>query len=439
MTLPPPEAIQSASEFTASGFAATIFELSIFISENKEIPKENRQELNQFTIIDENLGIGGEKEKFRRNVDAIKLLKRLESENRLATPEEQQILSQYVGWGGLQKAFDKRIDEWKNEYDELKEILTSTEYESAKDSVLTAFYTPPIVISAMYNALENMGFKTGNILEPSCGIGNFIGRLPETMSNSNIYGVELDSISGRIAKQLYQKSNISIQGFQETDYPDNSFDVAIGNVPFGDTKITDKRYDKNNFLIHDYFFAKTLDKVRAGGIVAFITSKGTLDKENNSFRKYIAQRAELIGAIRLPNNTFSKNAGTQVTSDIIFLQKKEISTYDEPEWIHLGKNENGITINQYFIDNPDMILGKMEMKSGQYGRMDAVCVPNKNEELSEQLNNAVLKLNAQIQEIEVDEINTNKKDAILPANLNVRNYSYTIVSNNVYYRENYLK
>ena len=409
---------------------------SVFISENTEIPKENKQELNQFAIVDEDLGIGGEKEKFKRNVDAIKLLKRLENENRLATPEEQQILSQYVGWGGLQKAFDKRIEEWKSEYEELKEILTSSEYESAKDSVLTAFYTPPIVISAMYNALENMGFKTGNILEPSCGIGNFIGRLPETMSNSNIYGVELDSISGRIAKQLYQKSNITIQGFQETDYPDNSFDIAIGNVPFGDTKITDKRYDKNNFLIHDYFFAKALDKVRAGGIIAFITSKGTLDKENNSFRKYIAQRADLIGAIRLPNNTFSKNAGTQVTSDIIFLQKKEISTYDEPEWIHLGKNENGITINQYFIDNPDMILGKMEMKSGQYGRMDAVCVPNKNEELSEQLNNAVLKLNAQIQEIEVDEINTNKKDAILPANLNVRNYSYTIVSNNVYYREN---
>lgn len=408
---------------------------SFFISNNLEISKNSAKELNQFVIKDENLGTGGEKEKFKRNVEAIKLLKRLENESRLATPEEQQILSQYVGWGGLQKAFDKRIEDWKDEYNELKETLTTEEYERTKDSVLTAFYTPPIVISAMYNALENMGFKTGNILEPSCGIGNFIGRLPEIMSSSNIYGVELDSISGRIAKQLYQKSNITIQGFQETDYLDNSFDVAIGNVPFGDTKITDKRYDKNNFLIHDYFFAKALDKVRVGGIVAFITSKGTLDKENNSFRKYIAQRADLIGAIRLPNNTFSKNAGTVVTSDIIFLQKKEIPSYDEPEWIHLGKNEDGITINQYFIDNPDMILGKMEMKSGQYGRLNAVCVPYENVSLEEQLNKAILNFNAQIKEIEVDEINIDKKDTVLPANLNVRNYSYTIVSNKVYYRE----
>lgn len=426
-----------AEEKTVTDFELESQKLqSIFMSENTEIPKDTKQELNQFVIVDNDLGIGGDKEKFKRNAEAIKLLKQLENENRLATPEEQQILSQYVGWGGLQKAFDKRIDEWKSEYEELKEILTLEEYESAKDSVLTAFYTPPIVISAMYNALENMGFKIGNILEPSCGIGNFIGRLPETMSKSNIYAVELDSISGRIAKQLYQKSNIAIQGFQETEYPDNSFDVAIGNVPFGDNKIADKRYDENNFLIHDYFFAKAIDKVRAGGVIAFITSKGTLDKENNSFRKYIAQRADLIGAIRLPNNTFSRNAGTWVTSDIIFLQKKEVPTYDEPEWIHLGKDDEGITINQYFVDNPDMILGKMEMKSGQYGRMESVCTPIKTADLSEQLSIAILKLNAQIQEVEVDEINSNKRDTTLPANLNVRNYSYTIVSDKVYYREN---
>ena len=394
------------------------------------------QELNQFVITDDNLGVGGPKEKYRNNVEAIKLLKKLERDNRLATKEEQEILSKYVGWGGISKAFEKDQDDWRNEYNELKELLTDEEYKDAAESTRTAFYTPPIVISAMYEALSKMGFKTGNILEPSCGIGNFIGRLPEEMSNSHIYGVELDSISGRIAKQLYQKSNIAIKGFQETEFPDNSFDVAIGNVPFDDYVPTDKRYDKYNFKIHDYFFAKTLDKVRAGGIIAFITSKGTLDKANSSFRKYIAERADLIGAIRLPNDTFSKNAGTRVTSDIIFLQKRDVPQYSEPEWLYLNNNEDGISINQYFVDNPQMILGKMEMKSVQYGRMDAVCTPLPDTDLKEQLRQAIENINAEIPEIEVDEIESQDVDTSLPANLNVRNFSFTVVNNKIYYREN---
>ena len=399
--------------------------------ENKPI-----QELNQFVITDDDLGVGGAKEKYRNNVETIKLLKQLESENRLATKEEQEILSKYVGWGGISKAFEKDQEDWKNEYEELKDLLTKEEYENAAESTRTAFYTPPVVISAMYEALSNMGFKTGNILEPSCGIGNFIGRLPKEMNKSHIYGVELDSISGRIARQLYQKSNIAIQGFQETEFPDNSFDIAIGNVPFDDYVPTDKRYDKYGFKIHDYFFAKSLDKVRAGGIIAFITSKGTLDKTNNSFRKYIAERADLIGAIRLPNDTFTRNAGTRVTSDIIFLQKREIPSYSEPEWLHLGRIEDDISINQYFIDNPQMVLGKMEMRSTQYGRMDAVCTPIPNTDLKEQLKKAIANINAQIPEIEVDEISAENKDTSLPANLNVRNYSFTVVNNKIYYREN---
>ena len=394
------------------------------------------QELNQFVITDDNLGVGGPKEKYRNNVEAIKLLKELERDNRLATKEEQEILSNYVGWGGISKAFEKDQDDWKNEYNELKELLTDEEYKDAAESTRTAFYTPPIVISAMYEALSKMGFKTGNILEPSCGIGNFIGRLPSDMSNSHIYGVELDSISGRIAKQLYQKSNIAIKGFQETEFPDNSFDVAIGNVPFDDYVPTDKRYDKYNFKIHDYFFAKTLDKVRAGGIIAFITSKGTLDKANSSFRKYIAERADLIGAIRLPNDTFSKNAGTRVTSDIIFLQKRDVPQYSEPEWLYLNNNEDGVSINQYFVDNPQMVLGKMEMKSVQYGRMDAVCTPLPDTDLKEQLKQAIENINAEIPEIEVDEIESQDVDTSLPANLNVRNFSFTVVNNKIYYREN---
>lgn len=394
--------------------------------------------LNQFAITDDDLGIGGEKEKYKNNVEAIKLLKKLEEENRMANSEQQEILSKYVGWGGLSKAFDKKADDWREEYNELIELLTPTEYENAIASTRTAFYTPPIVISAMYEALSNMGFKKGNILEPSCGTGNFIGRLPEEMSKSRIYGVELDSISGRIAKQLYQKSNIAIQGFEETEFPDNSFDIAVGNVPFDDYSPSDKRYDKYHFKLHDYFFAKSIDKVRAGGVIAYITSKGTLDKKNNSFRKYIAQRADLIGAIRLPNNAFSKNAGTRITTDIIFLQKREVPNYEEPEWIYLDKNKEGITINRYFIDNPNMVLGKMEMKSIQYGRLDTVCIPIPNADLKEQLKKAIANIKAQIPEIEIDEVNSNDKDTTLPAELNLRNYSYTVVEGRIYYRENSL-
>ena len=431
--------VNEKKEKTVTDFEIRNQELQSFFDENianKEETNQKQQELNQFVITDENLGVGGPKEKYRNNVDAIKLLKELEKDNRLANKEEQEILSRYVGWGGLSKAFEKDEDDWKNEYNELKELLTDEEYKNAVESTRTAFFTPPIVISAMYDALSSMGFKTGNILEPSCGTGNFIGRLSRDMHNSNVYGVELDSISGRIAKQLYQKANITIQGFQETEFPDNSFDVAIGNVPFDDYVPTDKRYDKYNFKIHDYFFAKSLDKVRAGGIIAFITSKGTLDKANNSFRKYIAERADLIGAIRLPNDTFSKNAGTRVTSDIIFLQKRETPQYNEPEWLNLGINDDGITINQYFIDNPNMILGKMEMKSTQYGRMDAVCTPLPDNDLKEKLKEAITNINAQIPDIEVDEINESNKDTSIPANLNVRNFSYTIVNGKVYYREN---
>ena len=403
-----------------------------------EKQKEEPQERNQFVIRNDDLGVGGDKEKYKNNVEAIKLLKRLESENRLANSEEQEVLSKYVGWGGLSKTFDKKADDWKEEYNELLKLLTPTEYENAIASTRTAFYTPPIVISAMYEALSNMGFKKGNILEPSCGTGNFIGRLPEEMADSKIYGVELDSISGRIAKQLYQKSNIAIQGFEETTFPDNSFDIAIGNVPFDDYSPSDKRYDKYHFKLHDYFVAKSIDKVRAGGVIAYITSKGTLDKENNSFRKYIAQRADLIGAIRLPNNAFSRNAGTRATTDIIFLQKRELPNYEEPEWIYLDKDEDGITMNRYFIDNPQMVLGKMEMKSVQYGRMDAVCSPIPTADLKEQLKEAITKIRGQISEIEIDEVNSNEKDTSLPADLNLRNYSYTVVDGKIYYRENSL-
>ena len=337
-------------------------------SENPNIERIN------YKITDDNLGVGTPKERFNNNIEAIKVLKKCENENRLATKEEQNILSKYVGWGGLSNAFNIEDNNWKNEYNTLKDLLTEEEYENERASTLTAFYTPPIVIKAMYKVLENIGVKNANILEPSCGIGNFIGSVPSTINNK-IYGIELDSISGRIARQLYQKENITINGFEKVDLPDSFFDIAIGNVPFGNFKVNDKKYDKNNFLIHDYFFGKTLDKVRPGGVVAFITSKGTLDKENPNVRKYIAQRADLLGAIRLPNNTFVKNAGTEVTSDIIFLQKRENMTDIMPDWVYLDTNENGIKMNKYFVDNPEMILGTIENKTTQFG-LDTTCVPN---------------------------------------------------------------
>jgi len=391
-----------------------------------EIPDSER--LN-FAIKDDNLGVGTPSERYRRNVLAIKLLKTLEERGELANADDQQILSQYVGWGGLADCFDEKSPH----YLELKELLTEDEYASARESTLSAFYTPPIVIKAIYKTLENMNFKTGNILEPSCGIGNFMGLLPDSMNTSKLYGVELDSISGRIAQQLYQKSSIAVQGFETTNLPDSFFDAAIGNVPFGQFKVSDKRYDKNNFLIHDYFFAKTLDKVRPGGIIAFITSKGTMDKENPTVRKYIAQRAELLGAIRLPNNTFKSAAETEVTSDIIFLQKRDRLTDIEPEWVHLNTNADGIKINQYFIDNTDMVIGEMKMVSGSYGPQ-AECIAYDGQSLEEQLNDAIQNIHAEITEYEIEEQDTDEN--VIPADPTVKNFSYTIVDGQIYFREN---
>ena len=397
-------------------------------------PEISLSDRSQFRITDNNLGVGTPREKFNRNVEAIKVLKKCEEENRFATPEEQEILSKYVGWGGLPQAFDDRDSSWSNEYHILKNLLDETEYSQARESTLTAFYTPPIVINSMYKALENMGLKTGNILEPSCGTGNFIGMLPDSLAECKIYGIELDSISGRIARQLYQKSSIAVQGYENTALPNSFFDVAIGNVPFGDFKVSDKKYDKNKFLIHDYFFAKTLDKVRPGGVVAFITSKGTLDKENPSVRRYIAQRADLLGAIRLPNNTFKANAGTEVTSDIIFLQKRDSITDIEPDWVYLDTNENGIKMNKYFVDNPEMIMGNMETISTRFG-YDSACIANDNQDLNSMLEQAITNIHAEVKDYVLDDIGE-EEDLSIPADYNVRNFSYTLVDGKIYFREN---
>lgn len=394
-----------------------------------EIPIYDR---NQFKITNDNLGEGSPREKFNNNVEAIRVLKKCEEENRFATPQEQEILSKYVGWGGLPQAFDEKDFSWSNEYSILKNLLDEKEYSQARESTLTAFYTPPVVIRSMYKALENMGLKTGNILEPSCGVGNFIGMLPDSLENCKLYGVELDSISGRIARQLYQKSTVAVQGYEDTNLPNSFFDVAVGNVPFGDFKVLDKKYDKNKFLIHDYFFAKTLDKVRPGGVIAFITSKGTLDKENPSVRKYIAQRADLLGAIRLPNNTFKANAGTEVTSDIIFLQKRDSITDIEPDWVYLGENDDGIKMNQYFIDNPEMILGNMEMISTRFG-YDSACISD-GEKLEDKLERAISNIHAEVKEYELDDIG--EEDNSIEADLTVRNFSYTLIDDKIYFREN---
>lgn len=387
-----------------------------------------------FNINDNQLGEGTQKEKVRRNIEAIKLLHKLEDENRLANKEEQEVLSKYVGWGGLPDVFDENKDNWSKEYNELKEILTDDEYKSARASTLTAFYTPPIVINAIYNALKNMGVEQANILEPSCGTGNFLGMLPQEMQSSKLYGVELDSISGKIAKQLYQKANIKVEGYEKADLPDSFFDIAIGNVPFGDFKVNDKRYDKNNFLIHDYFFAKTLDKVRPGGVIAFITSKGTMDKASPEVRKYLAQRADLLGAIRLPDNTFTKNAGTKVTSDIIFLQKRENLIDIMPDWVYLDRDENNITMNKYFVDNPDMILGKMEMVSTAYG-YDSTCKAEEDTNLEEQLNYAITNIHGELQNNSIEN-EIEQEDTSIPAIPTVKNYSYAIVDDKLYFREN---
>ena len=396
-----------------------------------DIPMSER---HNFDLANNQVEEVNKKERFHRNYAAIKVLKDCQNENRFATPDEQKILSRYVGWGGIPEAFDERAGAWHTEYAMLKNILTPEEYASARESTLTAFYTPPEVSTAIYKVLEQMGFQEGNLLEPSCGIGNFIGMLPKSMENAKVYGVELDTVSAGIAQQLYQKSSIAAQGFEEVNVPDSFFDGVIGNVPFGDFKVSDKRYDKYNFLIHDYFFAKSLDKLRPGGVMALVTSKGTMDKENSNVRKYIAQRAELLGAIRLPNDTFKGNAGTEVVSDILFLQKRDRLIDIEPDWVHLDTAENGIRMNSYFVQHPEMILGEMKMVSGRFGP-EATCEPFENADLSELLNEAVSNIHGEISEYEVaDELE--EEDNSIPADPTVRNFSYTVLDDKIYFREN---
>ena len=406
-----------------------------------EIPSSER---HNFRITDDHLGEGGARAKFKNNVAAIRTLQEIEFDNRLATPEEQEILSHYVGWGGLPQAFDENNEQWADEFIELQTLLSTEEYEAAKATTLNAHYTSPTVIKAIYQAVENMGFRTGNVLEPSCGIGNFFGLVPESMKDSKLFGVELDSITGRIAQQLYQQNSIAVQGFEDTELPDSFFDLAIGNVPFGSYSLHDKRYDKHRFLIHDYFFAKTLDKVRPGGIVAFVTSKGTMDKQNSSVRKYIAERAELIGAIRLPNNAFLANAGTQVTTDIIFLQKREklidviMPEADSGlEWLQLGQTENGVPINQYFLNHPEMVLGEMVFDDMMYGgAKETTCKPFESESLSDLLAEAVQNIHAEYTDYEIEELDGEEEDKSIPADPSVRNFSFTLVNGEIYYREN---
>ncbi len=410
--------------------------------EKTELPPEEKTETpaadrHNFCITDDAIGVGGAKEKFRNNMAAINLLHELEIENRLATPEEQEVLSRYVGWGGLSMAFDEHNAAWAEEFKELYASLSPEEYRAAMESTLTAFYTPPVVIKAMYDTLDRLGFSQGNILEPSCGTGNFFGLLPESMQNSKLHGVEIDSLTGRIAKQLYQKANIAIEGFEKTNLPDDHFDVVLGNVPFGEIRVNDSRYNAQKFLIHDYFFAKALDKVRAGGVVMFITSKGTMDKASPEVRKYIAQRAELLGAIRLPNNTFKANAGTEVTSDILILQKRDRVMDIEPDWVHLDTDENGVTMNRYFVEHPEMVLGEIKMESTRFGTFEPVCKARKDIPLSELLSNAVQRINGEIPELDngVDEI-SDEQELSVHADPNVRNFSFTLVDGRVYFREN---
>ena len=410
--------------------------------EKTELPPEEKTETlatdrHNFRITDDAIGIGGAKEKFRNNMAAINLLHELEIENRLATPEEQEVLSRYVGWGGLSMAFDEHNAAWAEEFKELYASLSPEEYRAAMESTLTAFYTPPVVIKAMYDVLDRLGFSQGNILEPSCGTGNFFGLLPESMQNSKLHGVEIDSLTGRIAKQLYQKANIAIEGFEKTNLPDDHFDVVLGNVPFGEIRVNDSRYNAQKFLIHDYFFAKALDKVRAGGVVMFITSKGTMDKASPEVRKYIAQRAELLGAIRLPDNTFKANAGTEVMSDILILQKRDRVMDIEPDWVHLDTDENGVTMNRYFVEHPEMVLGEIKMENTRFGTFEPVCKARKDIPLSELLSNAVQRINGEIPELDnrVDEI-SDEQELSVPADPNVRNFSFTLVDGRVYFREN---
>ena len=419
------------------GYIRSLLEQEVLPPEKENVdvhvPTDDRR---NFRITDDALGVGGAKEKFRNNIAAIQTLHELEIENRLATPEEQEILSKYVGWGGLSQAFDENNAAWADEFVELYENLSPEEYRAAMESTLTAFYTPPVVIKAMYEVLDRLGYEKGNMLEPSCGTGNFFGLLPEKMAGSKLYGVELDDLTGRIAKQLYQKATIAVQGFEDTKLPDDHFDVVLGNVPFGDFRVNDSRYEQQKFLIHDYFFAKALDKVKAGGVVMFLTSKGTMDKASPEVRKYIAQRAELLGAIRLPDNTFKANAGTEVTSDILILKKRDRVMEIEPEWVHLDTDENGITMNRYFVEHPEMVLGTMQMESTRFG-MDTACKADKENSLSELLSEAVQHINGEItaQENQIDEISDEQAESI-PADPLVRNFSYTLVDGRIYFREN---
>ena len=404
--------------------------------EEREILPESLVERHNFRITDDDLGAGGPKAKFRANMDAIYLLKTLENENRLATPEEQEVLSRFVGWGGIPQAFDPDMREWSGEYNEVKAALTPEEYEAARASTLNAFYTSPTVIRAMYDALDAMGFKKGNILEPSCGVGNFMGMLPEGMSASRMYGVELDSITGRIAQQLYQKNTIAVQGFEETGFSDNFFDVVIGNVPFGAFKVVDKQYDRYNFLIHDYFIARSIDLVRPGGVVAVVTSSGTMDKQSDAMRQYVAARADLLGAIRLPKNTFQRNAGTSVVTDILFFQKRESAAIEQPDWVNLGETPEGYHVNNYFVQHPEMVLGTFSDENTQYGKQEVTVEPIPGADLGEQLREAVKNIRGQINEVELSDTDLEDVAEALPADPNVRNFSYTLVDGKLYYREN---
>ena len=452
------EQYDSLEELTDKGLQALSFDDLVYLSEKElaqveaplapawERPKKSRVQTfdihpeipmadrHTFDLASHEVEEVNKKERFHRNYAAITVLKRCQEENRFATPDEQIILSKYVGWGGIPEAFDTNAGTWQTEYTMLKSVLSPDEYEAARASTLSAFYTPPAVVNGIYKALEQMGFREGNILEPSCGIGNFIGLLPEEMKESKIYGVEIDPISAGIAQQLYQKTSIAAQPFEEASLPDSFFDCVIGNVPFGDFKVADKRYDKYNFLIHDYFFAKSLDKLRPGGIMALVTSKGTMDKENSSVRKYIAQRADLIGAIRLPNNTFKGNAGTEVVSDILILQKRDRIIDIEPEWVQLDTTEDGIKMNRYFVQHPEMVLGEMKMVSGRFGP-EATCVPYENADLSEQLDDAIANIHGELMAYEVED-ELAEEDTSIPADPTVRNFSYTVVNDKIYYREN---
>ena len=411
------------------------------VTAKEDIPESQEQEKavlepHNFRIQDNDLGAGGPKSKYKANMEAIHLLQTLEKEERLATPEEQEILSRYVGWGGIPQAFEENNSSWANEYLELKNTLSPEEYSAAKASTLNAFYTSPTVIRSMYEALENMGLKQGNILEPSCGVGNFMGLIPESMGKTNMYGVELDPVSGRIAKQLYQKNKIAVQGFEETSYPDSFFDCVIGNVPFGAYQVSDRRYDRHHFMIHDYFIAKSLDLVRPGGVVAVVTSCGTMDKQNPAVRQYIANRAELLGAIRLPNNAFQRNANTSVVSDILFFQKRDRASIEEPEWLNLKEMPKGYSVNAYFAEHPEMVLGEFTTESTQYGKQEVTVKPKEGITLEEQLKEAVQNIHGTITELELSDTELEEDVVSIPADPNVKNFSFTVVNDEVYYREN---